>query len=172
MNIWADLVFLRVLSNRGKQVLSKRQIKSPLTLWPSIFSWIGRHILQTSQWKKFSAPPMRHIPQPWQWYCCLSASSKRLQIRQVYCNRWGSFTIYFIQKSKRNANLLPQNITMVLTRVKCNAFLRCHMYFITVLNSSLRDFKTLVISPCICMVCTVVLSPISGVLRKYYIIYT
>lgn len=52
--------------------------------WPSVFSCIGRHMLQTSQWKKRSFPPTRQIPHESQWYWDLSSSSKRLQIRHVY----------------------------------------------------------------------------------------
>lgn len=56
-----------------------------LTRCPSIFNCNGRHILQTSQWKKRPFPPTRQIPHPSQWYWFLSSSSNKLQIKQVYC---------------------------------------------------------------------------------------
>lgn len=56
---------------------------------PLIFKCSGKHMLQTSQWKKLFRPPMRHMPQPSQWYWSLSSSSNRLHIKQVYWNgKW------------------------------------------------------------------------------------
>lgn len=70
------------------------------TRWPFVFSCNGKHILQTSQWKKLFLPPIRQIPHPLQWYWSLSSSSNRLQIRHVYCKHVNIKNIVFLSTNQ------------------------------------------------------------------------
>lgn len=81
------------------------------TRWPFVFSCNGKHILQTSQWKKLFLPPIRQIPHPLQWYWSLSSSSNRLQIRHVYCKHV-NIKKYCFSFDKSNINWLIYAIFM------------------------------------------------------------
>lgn len=77
------------------------------TRWPFVFSCSGKHILQTSQWKKLFRPPIRQIPHPSQWYWSLSSSSNKLQIKHVYW-KWATVhphnTLIFIATCQNQQN--------------------------------------------------------------------
>lgn len=96
-----DIEFSTSFCDQWKIIIIKNG--SILTRWPLVFSCNGKHMLQTSQWKKLFRPPIRQMPHPSQWYWSLSSSSNKLQIRHVYWN-WSTVhphnTLIFIALSK------------------------------------------------------------------------
>lgn len=82
------IYFPRTAANNSQKsqyhIITIIYFKLVFTLCPSVLNCTGKHMLQTSQWKKFERPPSRQMPHPWQWYWSLSSSSNKLHIKQVY----------------------------------------------------------------------------------------